>query len=145
VSERFKEHAWKACVGETQPWVRIPPSPPYLKRTPTWALRIAKQITEAFEYAHERGIVRRDLKPRHVKVSSGDAVKVAHLVGRDSSSCVARRSRFFKNWAWANSPLSGHVGFKSVDGNSTDSTGVERGKRHNKGLPSRKRGFGNGR
>src|SRR6202046_4738449 len=30
VSERFKEHAWKACVGETQPWVRIPPSPPYL-------------------------------------------------------------------------------------------------------------------
>ena len=30
VSERFKEHAWKACVGETQPWVRIPPSPPKL-------------------------------------------------------------------------------------------------------------------
>jgi hypothetical protein len=29
VSERFKEHAWKACVGETQPWVRIPPSPPF--------------------------------------------------------------------------------------------------------------------
>jgi hypothetical protein len=31
MSERFKEHAWKACVGETQPWVRIPLSPPYLK------------------------------------------------------------------------------------------------------------------
>ena len=30
VSERFKEHAWKACVGETRPWVRIPPSPPSL-------------------------------------------------------------------------------------------------------------------
>ena len=30
VSEWFKEHAWKACVGETQPWVRIPPSPPSL-------------------------------------------------------------------------------------------------------------------
>src|SRR3984893_11580783 len=29
VSERFKEHAWKACVGEILPWVRIPPSPPY--------------------------------------------------------------------------------------------------------------------
>jgi hypothetical protein len=29
VSEWFKEHAWKACVGETQPWVRIPPSPPF--------------------------------------------------------------------------------------------------------------------
>jgi hypothetical protein len=33
VSERFKEHAWKACVGETQPWVRIPPSPPYPKQS----------------------------------------------------------------------------------------------------------------
>jgi hypothetical protein len=33
VSERFKEHAWKACVGETQPWVQIPPSPPYLKQS----------------------------------------------------------------------------------------------------------------
>ena len=28
VSEWLKEHAWKACVGETLPWVRIPPSPP---------------------------------------------------------------------------------------------------------------------
>ena len=32
VSERFKEHAWKACVGEILPWVRIPPSPPYLQK-----------------------------------------------------------------------------------------------------------------
>src|SRR6266404_2524019 len=31
VSERFKEHAWKACVGEILPWVQIPPSPPYLE------------------------------------------------------------------------------------------------------------------
>jgi hypothetical protein len=30
VSERFKEHAWKACVLETVPWVRIPPSPFFL-------------------------------------------------------------------------------------------------------------------
>ncbi len=28
VSEWFKEHAWKACVLETVPWVRIPPCPP---------------------------------------------------------------------------------------------------------------------
>jgi hypothetical protein len=27
VSERPKEHAWKACVRENVPWVRIPPSP----------------------------------------------------------------------------------------------------------------------
>ena len=28
VSEWLKEHAWKACVRETVPRVRIPPSPP---------------------------------------------------------------------------------------------------------------------
>ncbi len=27
MSERFKEHAWKACVGVTLPWVRIPLCP----------------------------------------------------------------------------------------------------------------------
>src|SRR5207245_10135947 len=30
VSERLKELASKASVGGTLPWVRIPPSPPYL-------------------------------------------------------------------------------------------------------------------
>ena len=29
MSEWFKEHAWKACVGATLPGVRIPISPPY--------------------------------------------------------------------------------------------------------------------
>jgi hypothetical protein len=32
MSEWFKEHAWKACVGVTPPWVRIPLSP--FKRKP---------------------------------------------------------------------------------------------------------------
>ena len=34
MSEWLKEHAWKACVGETLPWVRIPLSPPVLTREP---------------------------------------------------------------------------------------------------------------
>jgi serine/threonine-protein kinase len=39
-------------------------------------LRIAKQICDALEYAHERVIVHRDLKPANVKVTNDDAVKV---------------------------------------------------------------------
>ena len=33
MSEWLKEHAWKACVGETLPWVRIPLSPPRSRTT----------------------------------------------------------------------------------------------------------------
>src|SRR5258706_11386612 len=33
MSEWLKEHAWKACVGETLPWVRIPLSPPRSRQT----------------------------------------------------------------------------------------------------------------
>src|SRR5437870_2511245 len=40
------------------------------------ALKIAHQIVEALEAAHEKGIVHRDLKPANVKVTPDDTVKV---------------------------------------------------------------------
>jgi serine/threonine protein kinase len=40
------------------------------------ALQVAKQICDALEYAHERGIVHRDVKPANIKLSPNGSVKL---------------------------------------------------------------------
>jgi eukaryotic-like serine/threonine-protein kinase len=52
--------------------VRIEKGPIPLKE----ALRIARQLTEALEAAHEKGIAHRDLKPSNIKITVSGTVKV---------------------------------------------------------------------
>src|SRR6266849_3084737 len=40
------------------------------------ALSLCRQIAEALEAAHEKGVIHRDLKPANVKVTPQDRVKV---------------------------------------------------------------------
>src|SRR5712692_9502133 len=40
------------------------------------AIAISKQVIEALEYAHDRGVVHRDLKPGNVKITPDGVVKV---------------------------------------------------------------------
>src|SRR4051794_15043761 len=50
MAEWLKAHAWKACVRETVPWVRIPLSPPFLRHSPSQypVVRIYRRATEEY-------------------------------------------------------------------------------------------------
>lgn len=58
------------------------------------ALRIAKQIGDALEAAHEKGITHRDLKPANLKVKADGTVKYACSPGStlELSSAAVRTS-----------------------------------------------------
>jgi hypothetical protein len=47
MAEWLKAHAWKACVRETVPWVRIPLSPPGVPRLVKEAFLVEVQMIAA--------------------------------------------------------------------------------------------------
>ena len=76
MAEWLKAHAWKACVRETVPWVRIPLSPPF-------ARFCAPNYDLLRSYAFEPSLVRDSVgaRPRRATLRIAVARAIATMVG----------------------------------------------------------------
>jgi hypothetical protein len=88
MSEWLKEHAWKACVGETLPRVRIPLSPPtFAKALAALAASVGRPRQQAFaKGAHHSAVARRWAVRR-----LGPELRVASQLTFRSPACIFAR------------------------------------------------------
>src|SRR5918995_3911274 len=86
MSEWLKEHAWKACVGETLPWVRIPLSPPAFAR-----LRRASARLGLGPQPEQRGAAREGCRAESRSAKAD--LPVANILRAPASQAIRLRSR----------------------------------------------------
>jgi hypothetical protein len=110
MAEWLKAHAWKACVRETVPWVRIPLSPPFQpkpRRTTAW--RQASK-NRPFPYIFRGGESPQHPKQAHKCVWRTDFSP--HLVIAEQSR---REGRCVSESKPASTELTGGAGFTYED------------------------------
>src|SRR5271166_1314522 len=126
MAERLKAHAWKACVRESAPWVRIPLPPPRLASI----LLISCNFPRRSQYWHTLGhALRRPRSPaRH---ASGDFGRASYRTPPRSSPkrCSARFATrpglsglefLTGDWpaCWSEDTLRNDQGVRSVEGSA---------------------------
>src|SRR5438105_1607268 len=86
VSEWLKEPAWKACVRENVPWVRIPPPPPFSSKIDQAQL-FTQGILSAF-YRHYCFLRYADNMPinQALLIKYGQSLKVK--ISQGEYSCI---------------------------------------------------------
>src|SRR3989475_5909478 len=57
------------------------------------ALKIAREVADALDYAHRRGVIHRDIKPENILFQSGHAVVADFGIARAISAAGETRSR----------------------------------------------------
>ena len=87
MAERLKAHAWKACVGETLPWVRIPLSPPRLA-----ALVVAQRVDFRPEASAFGLAFRLESRPSHPRCPRLRSLFSALAVSLNHTTHISSRS-----------------------------------------------------
>src|SRR5262245_50358846 len=88
MSEWLKEHAWKACVGGTLPWVRIPLSPPTFAQRHGWQAASGERLAMVDE-SDEPSMAENKTKPTGASVEDYIAARGSDQQRADCRELIA--------------------------------------------------------